>query len=157
MPRYRTVHVDDVPNTPNPTREKKELDEALGISAFGCNYYEADPGESLPWGYHRHPAHEELFFVLAGQIAVETPETTYRVGSREAFFVPEDAPNAARAVGDRPARVLAIGAPKETDEAIIAEECPECGEESDRAFQSEGDEYLLFCTVCDAEVRRFSA
>ncbi|WP_348611302.1 hypothetical protein [Halobaculum rarum] len=32
----RHVAVEDVPNTPNPTRAKRELDEAVGASLFGC-------------------------------------------------------------------------------------------------------------------------
>ncbi len=154
---YRKVALSEVSNTPNPTRVKKELDEALGIGSFGCNYYEADPGEQVPWGYHRHPEHEELFLVLAGELEVETPDATYRVGANEAFFVPADAPNKARAVGTHPTRFLAVGAPKSTDDAVIEEECPTCGEVTDREYEttSDGDEYVLFCAGCGAEVMRF--
>ncbi|WP_435063268.1 cupin domain-containing protein [Halobaculum sp. EA56] len=162
---YSTVAVDEVPNTPNPTRVKRELDEALGVSRFGCNYYEADPGERVPWGYHRHPDHEELFFVLSGELAVETPDGEFRVGPDEAFFVPEDAPNRAVAVGDEPCRFLAVGAPKDADGAVIAEECPACGAETDRDYEVEGvgsganpedEEYVLVCADCGAETDRFS-
>ncbi|WP_277553366.1 cupin domain-containing protein [Halobaculum limi] len=162
---YRRVAVDDVANTPNPTRVKRELDEELGVSLFGCNYYEADPGEQVPWGYHRHPDHEELFFVVDGELEVETPDGTYRVRSQEAFFVPAGAPNRAVAVGDTPCRFLAVGAPKESDSAVISEHCPECGEATDRTYRIEelgtGDspdveEYVLECAVCGADVGRFS-
>ncbi|PSQ06181.1 cupin [Halobacteriales archaeon QS_6_71_20] len=163
---YRTVDIDEVANTPNPTRVKRELDEALGVSAFGCNYYEADSGERVPWGRHRHPDHEELFLVLSGELAVETPDGEFRVGADEAFFVPEDAPNRAVAVGDDPCRFLAIGAPKESDGAVICEPCPACGAETDREYEveNEGDgerpdveEYVLYCADCGAEADRFSA
>ncbi|WP_348611284.1 cupin domain-containing protein [Halobaculum rarum] len=99
---------------------------------MGCNYSEADPGESVPWEYHRHPDHEELFYVIAGELAVKTSERTCRVGADEAFFVPRDAPNRAVAVGDVPCRFLAVGATKATDGAVINEECPACGAETDR-------------------------
>jgi len=167
---YRHVAVDDVPNTPNPTRAKRELDEAVGASLFGCNYYEADPGERVPWGYHRHPDHEELFYVIAGELAVETPDRTYRVGADEAFFVPRDAPNRAVAVGDEPCRFLAVGAPKDADTAVISEPCPECGAKTDREYEaesggsaatedgaaSEREVYVLRCGECGAETDRFS-
>ncbi|ESP89021.1 cupin domain-containing protein [Candidatus Halobonum tyrrellensis] len=158
---YRTVAVDEVENTPNPTRVKRELDEALGVSAFGCNYYEADPGEQVPWGYHRHPDHEELFYVIAGAIDVETPEGQYRVAENEAFFVPADAPNRAVATGDEPARILAVGAPKTDDGSVIEERCPACGEVTDREWdRDEGRDgaevYVLSCADCGAETRRFS-
>jgi len=162
---YRHVAVADVPNTPNPTRAKRELDEAVGASLFGCNYYEAEPGERVPWGYHRHPDHEELFYVIAGELAVETPDGTHRVAADEAFFVPRDAPNRAVAVGDEPCRFLAVGAPKDADGAVIDERCPECGAETDREYEVEAvgagantatEEYVLVCADCGAETDRFS-
>ncbi|WP_284014437.1 cupin domain-containing protein [Halobaculum litoreum] len=162
---YRLVAVDDVANTPNPTRVKRELDEALGVSLFGCNYYEADPGEPVPWGYHRHPDHEELFYVIAGELAVETPDGEFRVGPDEAFFVPRDAPNRAVAVGDEPCRFLAVGAPKDADGAVIEERCPDCGTVGDREYRVEetGEgaapdavEYVLACAACGAETDRFA-
>ena len=51
-----------------------DADVAVGASAFGFDVYEAAPGERLPWGYHRHPEHEEPFYVVAGELAVETPD-----------------------------------------------------------------------------------
>lgn len=159
MTGYRKVDVDEIPNTPNPTREKKELDEAVGATAFGFNVVRADPGEQIPWGYHRHPDHEELFYVVAGELAVETPEEVYRVSAGEAFFVPPDHLNRARAVGEQTAEVIAVGAPKAQDTAVIEEECPTCGELTDRTYDvaTSGDqrEYVLQCVECGAETSRF--
>ncbi|MFB6281515.1 MAG: cupin domain-containing protein [Haloferacaceae archaeon] len=124
---YRTVVVPELPDGQSPARCKKEIDEAVGATAFGCNLYEADAGEALPWGYHYHPDHEELFYVIAGELAVETPGGTRPVGADEAFFVPAGHRNRARAVADG-TRVIAVGAPKATDGAVIEEECPDCGE-----------------------------
>ncbi|UIP01078.1 cupin domain-containing protein [Halobaculum sp. CBA1158] len=163
---YRHVAVEEVANTPNPTRVKRELDEAVGASLFGCNYYEADPGERVPWGYHRHPDHEEMFYVIAGELAVETPDRTYRVGPDEAFFVPENAPNRAVAAGDEPCRFLALGAPKDADGAVIEEACPACGAVTDREYEVQTvdagvnpdvTEYVLSCAECGETVDRFSA
>lgn len=153
---YQTVDVDAMDSVPAPCRSKKEVDEAVGASAFGFNVYEADPGERLPWGYHRHPEHEELFYVLAGELAFETADGTHRVAAGQAFFVPEDHPNAGRAVGEEPARVVAVGAPKATAGAVLSEECPECGAVTDREFEktTEGDERVvrLYCSDCGAMV-----
>jgi uncharacterized cupin superfamily protein len=41
-----------------PASQKLEVDESVGATAFGVNIYRADPGEQIPWGYHRHPDHE---------------------------------------------------------------------------------------------------
>lgn len=157
MAGYRKVAVSEVANTPNPTRVKRELDEALGVSTFGLNYYVADPGEQVPWGRHRHPDHEEAFYVLEGQLRVETPEREFVVEPDEAFFVPANHWNRAVAADDGPCRLLAMGAPKDTDEAIIEEPCPECGETTGREYETrdDGEVYVLTCAACGAETLRF--
>lgn len=153
---YRHVRVDDLPDVPAPTRHKREVDEAVGATEFGFNVYEAAPGERVPWGYHRHPDHEELFYVLSGELAVETPAGEFRVSPQEAFFVPPEHPNRARAAGDEACRFIAVGAPKATDTAVISEECPTCGEATDREYEvrEDGGEtvYALLCAGCGAEV-----
>jgi uncharacterized cupin superfamily protein len=155
------VSVSDLPDTPNPTSGKKEVDEAVGAEAFGFNVYEVRPGEQIPWGYHSHPNHEELFYVLAGAVAVETEEGTVRAESGDAVFVAPGEKNRAHNDGEETARVLAVGAPKDRDGAEIAEECPACGEVSGRTYETietaEGEVYVLSCAECGAEVRRFGA
>lgn len=153
---YRTVALDDLPNAPAPAREKKEVDEAVGATAFGMNVYVADPGEELPWGYHEHPSHEEVFLVLAGELAVDTPDGEYRVEADEVFFVPPGHRNRARAVGNAPCRVVAVGAPKDEDEAIIREECPDCGTETRREYERDGEDIVLRCADCGTETKRFN-
>ncbi|MFC5136280.1 MULTISPECIES: cupin domain-containing protein [Haloferacaceae] len=150
------VAVEELPDAPNPTRHKKEVDEALGVTEFGFNYYVADPGERLPWGTHRHPDHEELFYVLEGALEVELADDVLVVHAGEAVFVPPDTTNLARATGEVPTRAVAVGAPKETDGAIITEECPSCGEESDRSYEVDGDDYVLSCTACGEVVDRLT-
>lgn len=162
MSEYRNVAVEDVENTANPSRVKRELDEAVGAATFGINYYEADPGEQVPWGRHRHPDHEEAFYVLGGELEVETPEEVFSVGSDELFFVPENHWNRAVAVGDEPCRLLALGAPKDSDSAVIEDECPECGKltrwDAERVAgrDDDGSGWLLSCTECGAETDRFT-
>jgi uncharacterized cupin superfamily protein len=121
--------------------------------------YVADPGQQLPWGEHRHPNHEELLYVVEGGIRVETPADDYDVAAGEAFFVPPDAKQRTVATGDGPARVIAVGAPKDDDGAVIEERCPVCGEETDRDYEvrDDGDTYVLYCGECEAECRRMTA
>lgn len=173
----RAVAVGELPDGLSPARSKKEIDEAVGATAFGCNRYEADAGEALPWGRHYHPDHEELFYVIAGELAVETPGGTVRIGADEALFVPPGCRNLARAVADG-TRVLAVGAPKGNDRAVIEEECPACGErtggEAVRVGEADGTRetgeetgeattggdggptYAVRCVECGTEFRRIS-
>lgn len=155
---YRKVSVDELPDAPNPTRHKREIDEAVGATEFGFNLYEADPGQRVPWGYHRHPEHEELFYVLEGHLHIETSAGEFRVASEEAFFIPADHPNRARA-GKEGACFIAVGAPKDSDRAVISEDCPVCDERTDRDYRVEdgGALYVLFCADCGAEVDRLTA
>lgn len=157
---YAHVVVDDLPDAPNPTRHKKEVDEAVGATAFGFNVVTADAGERIPWGYHRHPDHEELFYVLDGSLVVETPEREYEVAAGEAFFVPRGKPQRAVA-GEQGCRLVAAGAPKATDDAVISERCPLCGEETGRDYRVEELDgttaYVLTCDACGAETDRLTS
>lgn len=156
---FRKVTVDDLPDAPSPTDRKKEVDEAVGATEFGFNVFVAQPGQRLPWGKHRHPGHEELLYVVEGQIRVDAEDETFDLAAGDALFVPENAPQRAVAVGDEPARVVATGAPKSADQAILLEECPECGAETDRDAESidDGETYVLYCAECGAETDRLTA
>jgi mannose-6-phosphate isomerase-like protein (cupin superfamily) len=160
MGDYRALDLAAIPNGLSPARRKLELDEAAGASTFGCNLYEADPGEQLPWGYHRHPDHEELFVVLSGELTVDTPDGPFVLGPDEALFVPRDHRNRARATGEDPVRVLAVGAPKGSDGAIIEEDCPDCGRfgrlETDVVTdEDESRTVVVSCGGCGATIRQF--
>jgi quercetin dioxygenase-like cupin family protein len=174
---YPRVRVEEVPDTPNPTIHKKELDEALGVSAFGFNLYVARPGERLPWGYHVHPDHEEVLHVLEGELLIETepnrsptaiadgsadekdPEDAFRIEAGDVLFVPPGVGQCARAIGSDPARVIAVGAPKDDDSAVLSEFCPTCDTLTDRTHEvheTDGETvYVLSCTDCDTETDRF--
>jgi quercetin dioxygenase-like cupin family protein len=160
MPDYEHLAIEDVPNVIAPSDEKREIDEAVGAAAMGVNVYVARPGQSIPFGMHSHPDQEELFYVIAGELVFETPDEDYRVGADELFFVRPDSPHRARAAGDEPARVLAIGAPGEADAATIAELCPHCGETTDRDFAIDDAgperELVVSCASCGAETDRYT-
>lgn len=157
MVEYPTVTVDALPDVPAPSRHKKEVDEAVGATAFGFNVYIAEPGERLPWGYHYHPEHEELFYVLAGRLVLDTPDEEITVEEGEAVFVPAGAKNRARAVGTERARVIAVGAPKEQDAAVIEDECPACGAPTGRTAKEDGEAVILSCAACGETIDRFVA
>jgi uncharacterized cupin superfamily protein len=154
---YRKRRVDDLPNAPSPAATKKEVDEALGVEAFGFNVYTVEPGERVPWGYHHHPRHEEVFYVLEGVLTVDTPDEPVIVEAGEAHHVPSEHPNRAHNAGEAVVRLIAVGAPKATDEAVIEERCPSCGERTGRRGEraDDGDTVRLHCTACGAETDRF--
>jgi quercetin dioxygenase-like cupin family protein len=159
---YRHIHVEDARDAPSLTDHKYELDEAVDAREFGFNVYVASEGQRLPWGRHHHPDHEEVFYVLEGGLVVEIgPEgeaETLRVGADEALFVPPGTLNRAVAAADG-TRVVAVGAPKANDGAVIEERCRACGASTGRDYEVEdgGDVYVLYCSECGAEADRLVA
>jgi quercetin dioxygenase-like cupin family protein len=161
MTEYCKVDVKSLPDAPSPTSHKKEVDEALGAEAFGLNLYLAEPGQQLAMGRHHHPAHEELFYVLDGELEFETADGTFTVEAGEAFFVPPGAPQKGHASGDSTARFLAVGAPKSEDHAVIMEYCEPCGTETEQelSMDTEDDQgvVIVTCSDCGTVTDEFSA
>jgi uncharacterized cupin superfamily protein len=157
MTEYVKLDAAALPDAPSPTSGKKEIDEAVGASEFGFNLYLAEPGQQLSMGYHHHPDHEELFYVLDGEVTFETPDGGFAVGAGEVFFVPPGAPQKGRATSDTPARFLAIGAPKAQDHAVIVEYCPDCETETERDLEMADGAVVVSCADCGAVTGRFTA
>ena len=84
-----------------------------------------------------------------------------RLAAGEALLVSPGAPQCTRAVGDSVTRVIAAGAPKDADGAVISEFCPACEEHTDRTYdQNETDDgpvYVLSCADCGEETDRLRA
>jgi uncharacterized cupin superfamily protein len=95
--------------------------------------------------------------VIAGRLVLDTPGEEIVVEEGNAVFVPAGAKNRARVVGDERARVIAVGAPKETDSAVIEEECPAGGEVTGRTADADGDARILACEACGEPVERIVA
>ena len=92
---------------------RRSITEAAGLSNLAVAVYELAPGEPLATDYHYHEQREEAFYVLDGELHVETPERDYAVRPGEVFVVEPDSPfrpyNPAEADGS--VTVVGIGAP----------------------------------------------
>ena len=99
----------------------RSLSEAAGLTTrddkLGLRIYEADPGEMVPLAYHYHDDQVEAFYVLSGELHVETPEQEYVVPANQALVVEPGSPHRAFNPDDAagPVKVLAIGAPSVDD------------------------------------------
>ena len=88
-----------------------------GPQHMGFRVYDAEPGEALTDGMHYHEEQEELFYVVDGELHVETPDDLIEVtagqvlliepGSPQFAFVPADASDSAH--------IVAAGAPSYRD------------------------------------------
>jgi quercetin dioxygenase-like cupin family protein len=98
--------------------ELRRLTAATDLSNLAVNRYRADPGEQLPLKYHYHDEQEEAFYVLAGTLAVETPDGTHTVPSGSVFTATPGSPHRAHnpADADEAVAVLAVGTP--TDDTV---------------------------------------
>ncbi|NHX35912.1 MULTISPECIES: cupin domain-containing protein [Halolamina] len=125
---YRTVETADVEPTPDRPCELRRLTEAAGLEHVALNRYSAAPGEEIPLAYHYHDEQEEAFYVIAGEIAVETPEGTFAVSADELFAADPDSPHRAYCPedADEAAEVLAVGAPQTDGDVHVYE--PDGGE-----------------------------
>ncbi len=103
-----------LPGTDDHPCDRHSISEAVDLETLAAAVYDIDPGEQLSRTYHYHEQREELFAVLAGELAVETPEETYTVGEGELFVSEPNSPirphNPADA--DDAVRVLGVGAPQ---------------------------------------------
>ncbi|ESP89601.1 cupin domain-containing protein [Candidatus Halobonum tyrrellensis] len=116
---YRVVDPADVDPAPDRPCELRRVGEAAGLERMAVNRFRARPGEEIPLAYHYHDEQEELFYVVAGTLAVETPDRTYEVSEGSLFAVDPGSPQRAHnpAEADDPVTVLAVGAPPVADDA----------------------------------------
>lgn len=161
MTDYRKVTVTELPDAASPARHVKEIDEAVGTVEAAINLFVIDPGQRMPSGYHYHDDQEELFYVIEGTVEFRTAEGIVTVDSDEAFYVPPGRPQKCYNAGDVRARVLAIGAPKDSPGGVVQERCEACErvvELNHDPIEVEGRSgYALLCDDCGAEVDRFFA
>lgn len=114
---YHVIDVADLPVTPDRPSERRSISEAADLENLGIHEFRVAPGEMVPQMYHYHDEQEEAFYVLEGELAVETPDGEKRVATGSVFVAEPGSPHRAhvRDDADAGARVLAIGAPQVSD------------------------------------------
>lgn len=143
------VSIEDVePTAIGEQSTRQQLTEPLGTTGVAINCYRLGPGEGFPGGLHAHADQEEVFVVLDGEAIFETMDGEVTVGDREAIrFAPGEF-QSGRA-GEIDTRVLALGAPRDTEDVRIPAGCPACAHDHLRLAT---DETVTFeCTHCGAE------
>ena len=103
----------DVETGPDPLADARSISRVAGLERLGLRTYTAAPGEQIPVMYHYHERQEEAFYVLDGELHVETPEGEYTARRGEIFVAETGHPHRAfnPADADGSVRVPAIGAP----------------------------------------------
>lgn len=111
---YRHVTTENIESVAGRPCELRRLTDAAGLSNLAVNRYSAAPGEMIPLKYHSHSEQEEAFYVISGELKIETPERTYTVGADELFAADVESPHRAYCPEDaaETAELLALGAPQ---------------------------------------------
>ena len=148
---------------------KRALSAPLGTEHLAVNHYRIPSGAGLPGGLHAHVDQEEIFVVLsgvavfetyvpaAGAVATGTARTSGMAAEGgelvvEAGETVRFAPGefqSGRNGGDDELEVLALGAPRDTEDVRLPVACPECGH-SDLRLET-GGELTFVCPDCGAE------
>ena len=114
---YQVIDVDALPVTPGRDADRRSPSEHADLSNLALNAYTAEPGEAVPLAYHYHDEQEEAFYVLDGELHVETPDGEHVVRADEVFVAHPGSPHRAYNPADATdaVRVLAVGAPNVDD------------------------------------------
>ncbi|MFB6172667.1 MAG: cupin domain-containing protein [Haloarculaceae archaeon] len=162
--------VDDVARWDHPmpdTPGYRPLSDAIGATDVALNHYDLAPGEGLSGGLHTHMDQEELFYVLDGTVAFQVagrvvdrenaPPTVEGASEAETTLGPGEAVRFAPGevqhgynAGDDRARVLALGAPADSEDIRSPGTCPACGETVplDVSVFEDGSGQTLGCPAC---------
>ena len=115
---YHLIDPADLEPEPDRPSTMRYVSEAAGMDNLGLRMYDVAPGEDIPLsGLHYHDEQEEAFFVVAGTLAVETPERDYVVEAGHFIVAEPGSPHRAHVAADAegPATVVGIGAPPVSD------------------------------------------
>jgi uncharacterized cupin superfamily protein len=115
---YHVIDPEEIEPTPDRPSEMRYISEVADMENMGLRLYRVAPGEEIPLsGMHYHDQQEEVFYVLGGELRVETPDREYTVDHGEVFVAGPESPHRAftdNGAGEQ-AVVLAAGAPSVDD------------------------------------------
>jgi hypothetical protein len=111
----RTVHLDDLESIPGPgSLTWHPVRATLGIRAFGCNAYTAQKvGDDVVEPHTEDPrlAHEELYFVAAGEARFTIDDQSFDAPAGTYVFVPDPDSHRHAVAAKAPTTVLTFGGP----------------------------------------------
>lgn len=136
---------------------RQSLTGPLETTDLAINRYRVPPGEGLPAGLHAHRDQEEVFVVREGTARFETlreadgtwTAETVSVAAGEAIrFAPGEFQSGHNR-GDDDLAVLALGAPRDSDDVRLPVACRDCGR-GDLRLATGGDAPTFRCPDCGA-------
>ncbi|MFP8890886.1 cupin domain-containing protein [Natrialbaceae archaeon A-CW2] len=130
--------------------QRHALTGLLGTTDLAINRYRIAAGDGFPGGLHTHMDQEEVFYVLEGTATFETMDGVVTLEEGEAIRFGRGEFQSGKNEGDRALVVLAIGAPRDTDDVRIPVDCPQCGH-GDLQLRIGAQEMCFRCVECDGD------
>ena len=146
------VSIGDVePNAFGSDIDRRGLSDPLETTDFALNRYRLDPGERFSGGMHAHMDQEEVFVIVEGEATFDTMDGEVTVGEAEVIrFAPGEF-QSGKNDSDGEVVAFAMGAPRDSEDVRIPQNCPECGHDNVRAIPGD-DGFDLQCPECGAEL-----
>ena len=146
------VSIGDVePNAFGSDIDRRGLSAPLGTTDLALNRYRLDPGERFSGGMHAHMDQEEVFVIVEGEATFETMDGEVTVGEAEVIrFAPGEF-QSGKNDSDGEVLAFAMGAPRDSEDVRLPQNCPECGHDNMRAIPGD-DGFDLQCPDCGAEL-----
>jgi uncharacterized cupin superfamily protein len=146
------VSIGDVePNAFGSDIDRRGLSDPLGTTDLALNRYRLDPGERFSGGMHAHMDQEEVFVIVEGEATFETMDGEVTVGEAEVIrFAPGEF-QSGKNDSDGEVVAFAMGAPRDSEDVRLPQNCPECGHDNVRAIPGD-DGFDLQCPECGAEL-----
>jgi uncharacterized cupin superfamily protein len=146
------VSIGDVePNAFGSDIDRRGLSDPLETTDLALNRYRLDPGERFSGGMHAHMDQEEVFVIVEGEATFETMDGEVTVGEAEVIrFAPGEF-QSGKNDSDGEVVAFAMGAPRDSEDVRLPQNCPECGHDNVRAIPGD-DGFDLQCPECGAEL-----
>ena len=146
------VSIGDVePNAFGSDIDRRGLSDPLETTDLALNRYRLDPGERFSGGMHAHMDQEEVFVIVEGEATFETMDGEVTVGEAEVIrFAPGEF-QSGKNDSDGEVVAFAMGAPRDSEDVRLPQDCPECGHDNVRAIPGD-DGFDLQCPDCGAEL-----
>lgn len=149
------LSIDDVDQAATRTDvDQRVLTEALGTTDMAVNHYRLQPDDRLSSGLHTHEDQEEVFIVTEGEVTFHTDaadDDQVTVSAGEVIrFAPGEFQTGGNH-GEEEAEMIALGAPRDSEDIRVPRVCPECDAEVVRVVPAEDGTFGFVCPECGEE------
>ncbi|MEZ3145231.1 cupin domain-containing protein [Halobaculum sp. MBLA0143] len=149
------ISIDEVEQAATATDvDQRVLAGALGTTDVAVNHYRLQPDDRLSGDLHAHQDQEEVFVVIEGEVTFHTAQAEddqVTVADGEVVrFGPGEFQTGGNH-GEEEAEVIALGAPRDSEDVRVPRICPACDTESVRVVPTEDGTFGFVCPECGEE------